>query len=170
MRSFCLTIFFGTRGGVLAGRCGSGRSAADKPDASGAGNGARQCAEQSCVHPVSAGIRAAAPAGTRHPGFGRAGGGAHDSYHGRHDRWTVGGSARNTGRRCAMIRVVCVAMIMSALAAGVGVTASAELPPPSPAPYGPAVAPGQLPALNVSRGTRLPSSMSGARGPRMSGG
>lgn len=53
MRSFCLTIFLALAVVYSCGRCGSGRSAADKPDASGAGNGARQCAEQSCVHPVS---------------------------------------------------------------------------------------------------------------------
>ncbi|MUM20121.1 hypothetical protein FZI91_00165 [Mycobacterium sp. CBMA271] len=69
-----------------------------------------------------------------------------------------------------MIRASCVATICIVLAAGLAAPASAELPPPNPAPYGPAVAPGQLPTLNVSRGTRLPSSMSGAHGPRMSGG
>lgn len=69
-----------------------------------------------------------------------------------------------------MIRVGCMAVLVMGLSAGFGAPASAELPPPSPSPYGPVVAPGQLPALNLSRGTRLPSSMSGARGPRMSGG
>ncbi|TDZ45866.1 hypothetical protein [Mycobacteroides franklinii] len=69
-----------------------------------------------------------------------------------------------------MIRVLSVAVVLTGLVAGFAAPASAELPPPGPAPYGPVVAPGQLPALNVSRGTRLPSSMSGARGPRMSGG
>ncbi|OHU18209.1 hypothetical protein BKG76_23780 [Mycobacteroides franklinii] len=69
-----------------------------------------------------------------------------------------------------MIRVLSVAVVLTGLTAGLAAPASAELPPPGPAPYGPVVAPGQLPALNVSRGNRLPPSMSGARGPRMSGG
>lgn len=69
-----------------------------------------------------------------------------------------------------MIRSLCVATIVIVLPVGITTPASAELPSPHPAPYGPVVAPGQLPALNMSRGTRLPASMSGARGPQMSGG
>ncbi|WP_078326769.1 hypothetical protein [Mycobacteroides salmoniphilum] len=69
-----------------------------------------------------------------------------------------------------MTRVLCVATIFIGLAVGITPPASAELPSPQPAPYGPVVAPGQLPALNMSRGTRLPASMSGSRGPQMSGG
>ncbi|MFV8310734.1 hypothetical protein [Mycobacteroides chelonae] len=69
-----------------------------------------------------------------------------------------------------MIRACCVTTIFIGLAVGVTTPAAAEPPSPHPAPYGPVVAPGQLPALNMSRGTRLPSSMSGVRGPQMSGG
>jgi hypothetical protein len=69
-----------------------------------------------------------------------------------------------------MIRASCVATIFIGLAVAPTTSASAELPSPNPAPYGPVVAPGQLPALNMSRGTRLPASMSGSRGPQMSGG
>ncbi|WP_078287600.1 hypothetical protein [Mycobacterium sp. D16R24] len=69
-----------------------------------------------------------------------------------------------------MIRSLCVAIISIGLAVVLTVPASAELPSPHPAPYGPVDAPGQLPALNMSRGTRLPASMSGSRGPQISGG
>jgi len=69
-----------------------------------------------------------------------------------------------------MTRALCVAVILIGLTAGFTASALAELPGPSPTPYGPVAAPGQSPALNVSRGARLPPSMSGARGPRMSGG
>lgn len=69
-----------------------------------------------------------------------------------------------------MIRLLGVAMAFIGVLAGAAVRASAEPLPPSPAPHGPVVAPGQLPALNMSRGTRLPGSMSGARGPRITGG
>lgn len=69
-----------------------------------------------------------------------------------------------------MIRALCAGMIVIGLGGGSTTPAVAEPPSPNPAPYAPAFAPGQLPALNMSRGTRLPPSMSGARGPRMSGG
>ncbi|MFD6198314.1 hypothetical protein ACFWE3_16605 [Mycobacteriaceae bacterium NPDC060252] len=69
-----------------------------------------------------------------------------------------------------MIRSLCVAIVSIGLAVVLTVPASAELTSPHPAPYGPVDAPGQLPALNMARGTRLPASMSGSRGPQISGG
>ncbi|WP_081343339.1 MULTISPECIES: hypothetical protein [Mycobacteroides] len=69
-----------------------------------------------------------------------------------------------------MIRLLCVAVIVMFFTVGLAAPAAAELLPPNPAPHGPVIAPGQLPALNVTRGTRLPSSMSGAHRPRISGG